>query len=292
MDAIRFVNIENVSEAAQQDDFKRPVQWKVAGPDTTLDASAVCYHMAAKLQKSQKVAVGFINSSWGGTTIQGWISAGALRTLKPYEQGVAAVATYARDRAQAVRDVERLQEQWWDAHDRNAKAQRAWIAPDFNDAAWPSMTPNGPWKESGIAAFAGFDGVAWFRTSVTLTERQASSANQLLLGQVDTFDTTWVNGVRVGSVSTGWVWREYGVPAGVFKPGRNVIAMRVLNAGGGGLTSAPAKRGIKTADGEFIALSGPWKYQLGMRATGLKVDPAPWDVPTSLTTLYNAMIAP
>jgi sialate O-acetylesterase len=83
------------------------------------------------------------------------------------------------------------------------------------------------------------------------------------------------------------------VPAGVFRPGRNLIAMRVLNAGqGGGPSGQPASRNIGTADGQVIPLPGAWKVQRGSALTGLSVPPAPWDVPTSLTTLYNGMIAP
>jgi len=87
--------------------------------------------------------------------------------------------------------------------------------------------------------------VSWYRTTVTLTEAQAKAANALHLGPVDTYDTTWVNGTRVGGANFSWMWRDYTVPAGVFKAGRNVIVMRVLNAGqGGGLSGSPALRTI------------------------------------------------
>jgi len=108
-----------------------------------------------------------------------------------------------------------------------------------------------------------------------------------------TYDSAWVNGMRVGGGRTTWVWRNYAVPADVFKPGRNVIAIGVLSGGtAGGLTGLPEQRGIETGDGQWIALSEPWKYKLGMRAKGLSPPPAPWDIPTSLSTRYNAMIAP
>ncbi|CAN7332119.1 glycoside hydrolase family 2 [Pseudoduganella sp. LjRoot289] len=290
---LRFVNIQLVSEAAIQSDLQRPVEWKVVTPKTAGDASAACYYMARTLQRTQKVPVGFIGSSWGGTTIQGWIGASSLKSLPAYVKGLEALADMASDRSKAMADEARRHEQWWDAHDPQAKAQRAWSSPGFDDAAWPSLTPTGSWKNAGAAALADFDGAAWFRTTVTLDEAQAQAANAVQLGPIDTYDSTWVNGVRVGGGSTAWVWRDYAVPAGVFKPGRNVIAVHVLGGGsGGGLTGLPEQRGIKTADGQFIKLSAPWKYQLGMRSKGLSIPPAPWDVPTSFSTLHNAMIAP
>ena len=290
---LRFINIQQSSEPAVQDDLKQPAEWKTVTSKSVGEASAVCYYMARTLQQTLKVPVGFIGSTWGGTTIQGWIGAASLKTLPAYARQLDALADKASNPAKAMADEARRHEQWWDAHDPQAKAQRAWSLPGFDDSAWPSLTPAGSWKEAGIPALADFDGAAWFRTSVTLDEAQAKAANAIQLGPIDTYDSTWVNGVRVGGGSTAWVWRDYAVPAGVFKAGRNVIAIRVLSGGsGGGLTGGPGNRGIKTGDGQLIALPAAWKYQLGMRSKGLSIPPSPWDIPTSLSTLHNAMIAP
>ncbi|MEO7494374.1 MAG: sialate O-acetylesterase [Massilia sp.] len=281
---LRFVNIERRGEAGVQRDLKRPATWNVVTPKTVGEASAVCYYMARSLQRQQKVAVGFIAPTWGGTTIQGWIGAASLRTLPDYAERLEALANMAVDPAKAMADEARRHQLWWEAHDPQAKAQRVWSAPAFDDAAWPELASQ---------SLTDFEGAAWFRTGVTLTEAQARTANGLQLGPVDNYDSTWVNGVRVGGGTVAWMWRDYAVPAGVFKPGRNVIAIRVLTNGkGGGLTGKPEQRGVRTSDGQFIALSAPWKYQLGMRARGLSIPPAPWQVPTSLSTLHNAMIAP
>ena len=290
---LRFVNIPHDSVPAPRQDLKDKAVWQVVGPDTVGEASAVCYYMARSLQKSQKVPVGFVHASWGGTTIQGWMTASSLGTLPSYADGLAAVSLLATDPAAANAREERRVEAWWDAHDPDAATQRAWRMPAFDDTAWPAIAPNGSWKDAGIAALADFDGVVWLRTDVTLTAAQAQAADRLQLGPIDTYDSTWVNGVRVGGGTIPWVWRDYRVPAGVFRAGRNVIAIRVLSGGtGGGLTGAPGQRGIGTADGQFIPLPPTWRYRTGMRARDLTVAGAPWDVPNSLTTLYNGMIAP
>jgi sialate O-acetylesterase len=292
-DQLRYLNVQKTSAATPQEELKGKVAWTPLTPKTVGDASAVCYYMARSLQARYKIPVGFIHASWGGTTIQSWIGAESLATLADYQGGVAAVAQYGADRAAGMRAEEARNDAWWEAHDPAAAAQRGWRAPDFDDAAWPAVTPSGSWKDSAVDGFKDFDGVAWYRTTVTLTAAQARKANQLHLGPVDTYDTTWVNGVRVGGSSTPWVWRDYDVPAGVFKAGRNVIAMRVLSGGqGGGLSGQPASRSIGMADGKQIALPAAWKVQRGSALKGLSVPPAPWDVPTSLTTLYNGMIAP
>ena len=292
-DSIRYLNVPRNSAATPQDEFKGPVAWTRMAADTVGDASAVCYYMARSLQASYKVPVGFIQASWGGTTIQGWIGAESLRTLGDYKAGVDAVAQYGADPVAAMRAQDARTEAWWKAHDAATAAQRAWAAPDFDDSAWPTITPTGSWKNSGMVGFKDFDGVAWYRTTVTLTEAQAKAANALHLGPVDTWDTTWVNGVRVGGGVFSWVWRDYAVPAGVFKAGSNVIAMRVLSGGqGGGLSGDPAMRNIGLADGQAVPLPAVWEVQRGSALKGLAVPPTPWDTLTSLTTLYNGMIAP
>ncbi|HZX25744.1 MAG TPA: sialate O-acetylesterase, partial [Telluria sp.] len=292
-DKLRYLNVQKESAAAPQEELKGPVAWTPLTPESVGDASAVCYYMARSLQASYNIPVGFVNASWGGTTIQSWIGSESLRTLPAYREGVAAVAQYGADPAAAMRAEDARSEVWWRAHDPAAATQRAWVAPDFDDAAWPTVVPTGSWKDSGLAGFKDFDGVAWYRTTVTLTAVQAKEANLLHLGPIDTYDSTWVNGVRVGGANLPWLWRDYPVPPGVFKPGRNVIVLRVLSGGqGGGLSGPPANRSIGLADGQAIPLPAAWKVQRGSPLKGLSLPPAPWLVPTSLTTLYNGMIAP
>ncbi len=302
---LRFIVIPQDSEPAPLADLKQPADWKVVGPDTVGDASAVCYHMALAIQKEQNVPIGMIDSYWGGTTIQSWISDASLRTLAKYGPGLDAVALLAQDPAKATAAESQSEEAWWDAHDPSNAANRAYIDPAYQDTgtgkkksrkskdnggAWTTLTADRGWKDSGIPALKDFDGVVWMRATVTLTADQAAKANELLLGPIDTYDTTWVNGAWIGSSAMSWLWRDYTVPAGVFRAGDNVITLRVL--GGGGLTGQPANRMIKTSDGQAIPLPTVWKVKAGMRATGLSLPPAPWAIPTSLTTLYNGMIAP
>lgn len=78
---LRFLTIDNASAPTPQTQLMKPASWKVAGPATSGDASAVCYYMSKAIQKEQKIAIGFIDSYWGGTTAQAWISAPALNRI-------------------------------------------------------------------------------------------------------------------------------------------------------------------------------------------------------------------
>ena len=73
-------------------------------------------------------------------------------------------------------------------------------------------------------------------------------------------DSTWVNGQRVGDSYSVSIWRQYKVSNKIFKPGRNVIAVRVLDTGGPGGLMTPDNQIIYTGTGKDITLTGPWKY--------------------------------
>ena len=289
---IRFANIVRETSPVLQEEFKTAPQWQVAGAQTTGQASAVCYHMARSLHRQYKVPVGFVNASWGGSSIQSWISGAAMRKLGTYEQVLDVVDAYGANVSAGMGAEEKRQEAWWASVDPGARAQRAWANPEFDDSAWPGMEAGARWSESPIESVSKHRGVVWFRATVDLTAQQAGAATQLLLGQIATADTTWVNGVRVGANINWWSGRDYAVPQGVLKPGKNVIAVRVLDDdNGGGLVSPADQRVLLTADGSRLALPLRWKYQLGSHLKATQ-PPTPWEPPTSVTTLYNGMIAP
>jgi sialate O-acetylesterase len=53
--------------------------WKVAGPDTTGDFTAIGYYFARSLYENLNVPVGIINSTRGASNIRGWMDPGALK---------------------------------------------------------------------------------------------------------------------------------------------------------------------------------------------------------------------
>jgi sialate O-acetylesterase len=57
-------------------------KWELSTPKNMLYFSAVAYHFALELKQQLKVPVGIINSSYGGSTIEGWMN---KETLREYE---------------------------------------------------------------------------------------------------------------------------------------------------------------------------------------------------------------
>ena len=124
--------------------------------------------------------------------------------------------------------------------------------PGISAAALPLLAADAP--ETGFAkvpvpvyweSYGGdwecADGEAVFRKTVNIPEAWNGKSLTLHLGPVDDFDSTYFNGVKVGSIdiTTPKYWsipRVYTIPAELVKAGRAVIAVRVFDhKGHGGL---------------------------------------------------------
>lgn len=96
-----------------------------------------------------------------------------------------------------------------------------------------------------------------FRKTIDIPESMIGKDIELELGVIDDFDETFFNGQKVGStdVSNAEYWgfeRKYKVPAGLVKPGKNVIAIRVFDRfGSGGLLGSekPMRISVAKQDG-------------------------------------------
>lgn len=290
---LRFITVARASSPTPLHELAAPAKWQTVGPDTG-DVSAVCYHMSKAIEKDQGVAVGMIDSFWGGTVIQAWISDQGLRPVKAYDTSLDALEHYAVAPDAAEAAWNQASRDSWQASEPDVATKLTWIKPAFDDAGWKSMTPSAPWEQSGDPDLANFDGIVWYRQVVTLTKAQAKAAKSLSLGPVDDADVTWVNGVLVGNTFGYDTPRDYTVPAGTFKAGRNVIVVRALDTGGGGgLWGKPEARKLVYEDGTAMTLPAEWKYKIsGQVVPGAPVLGEPWASPNGLTNLYNAMIAP
>ncbi|HNR75389.1 MAG TPA: plastocyanin/azurin family copper-binding protein, partial [Cyclobacteriaceae bacterium] len=107
------------------------------------------------------------------------------------------------------------------------------------------------------------DGLVWFRKAVELPASAAGKKGTISLGNIDDSDITYINGIKVGSIERRYNdKRVYEIPAGVLKAGKNSIAIRVEDTGGGGgLPGKPEELFLQTG-GTKISLAGNWKYDV------------------------------
>jgi len=266
-------------------------QWQVCSPQTVAGFSAVGYFFGRDLQKAIDVPIGLIHTSWGGTVAEAWTSAEAMETMDDFKPAVAQF----RERAEAMESgndkYEEQLSQWWRENDPGSAADKNWADPGLDAADWKTMNLPVGWEQAGLPDF---DGVVWFRTEFDLPESAAGKEATLSLGPIDDIDTTWINGIQVGG---GTVWnqpRVYKIPAGALKAGRNVVAIRVLDTGGGGGVIGQAEQlKIEPTAGQSISLAGAWRYKVSAALADTKPAPQRLDNNPNVTTvLYNGMIAP
>lgn len=286
---IRLLQTGKISKPAPQDDLPAGVVWKAATPTSAAEFSAACFLMGKDLRKSTNVPIGLIDATWGGSVIQDWISREGLSALKSYDEGLMVLDDYARDPAVG-------QSRWAAMLDRWAAAKLGaandGMRPDLDDRSWKTVPMENFWEN--YPGLEGFDGVVWLRTEITLTKAQAAQGATLALGPVDDMDTTFVNGREIGATQSWNGPRNYKIAPGVLKAGRNVLAVRAIDTGGGGGTWGKAvEKGLRFDDGSVAPLGGTWRYKIAAPLSRTALPPnAPWLGASGLSTLRNGMIAP
>ncbi|MEM8906684.1 MAG: sialate O-acetylesterase [Bacteroidota bacterium] len=260
-------------------------EWTVCTPETVGDFTAVGYFFARDLREQESVTIGLINSSWGGSRIEAWMSSESLGYQDPAAQQAALQAKIAEELAQAQAHFQKrlgevpTEDQGW----KEGKA--VWAAPDWPDQDWSTMTLPGLWESQG---WEQLDGVVWFRTTIQLSTQEAQQDLQLHLGKIDDSDITFVNGQEVGGKEMAWdTPRVYRVSASLLRPGANVIAIRVDDIGyGGGFHGEPELMFYQTGN-RHASLSIPWRYKIGKVAINAKTQHH-----HTPTLLYHKMIHP
>jgi sialate O-acetylesterase len=291
-DRIRMLKVGQKESVAPRGDFALPVQWQRTNPDNVPEFSAACYYFARELQKTIDVPMGLVDASWGGSRIEAWLSAEALRRIGGHDDALDVLAQYTNDPLAATASWGEVWAKWWNGRPGVAQGDEPWRADYAMDKAWRTAPRAlGAWETWGVPALADFNGMLWYRTTLTLTAAQAAQDAVLALGTVDEIDTTWVNGRGVGSAYIGEK-REYPLPRGLLHAGANTLAVNVLDTYvDGGITGPASTRVLRFADGSSIPLDGAWRYRIVPDAVGTP-PLAPWMSASGKTTLYNGMVAP
>ncbi|HEX8263024.1 MAG TPA: sialate O-acetylesterase, partial [Allosphingosinicella sp.] len=281
---LRLLTVPRKTATSAAAGFGGPVAWAPSSPESVRDFSAACYFMARDLRGSQKVPIGAIAASWGGTAIRSWMDEASGRAVGGEDSAL--LALYRRDPAAANRRFGERWQAWWRA--------RSPLEPwrDASALAWKPMPRIGYWEGWGDPAFEAFNGMMWARKTVTLSREEAARPATLSLGVVDEIEQTWVNGVPVGN-TFGWdVARDYPLPAGLLREGENVILVNLYDAYGAGGFQGPAEAlKLGFAGGGAKALGEGWEYAVAPSGLGEPPRP-PWDTAAGLSLIHNGMIAP
>lgn len=292
-DEIKNADNQNIRffTVPQKYNFKSPQteldggRWEATNPQTILNFSGVAYFFAKELSQKNKVAVGIIHASLGGSPIQAWMDE---NSLKKYPEYLDEAKKWQND--DLIKSTESgeqaLSKAWYAELDRSdIGLNQHWENFDLNDSDWKTMQIPGSWEDKE----GSFDGSVWFRKEINLNKNQVGKAAFLNLGRIKDADVTYMNGTKVGNVTYEYPPRWYDIPAGVLKEGKNVIAVRITNGSGKGQFIADKPYYLEIG-GQKIDLKTEWKYKIGSKMG--KMAPGTTFIRWKPTGLYNAMINP
>lgn len=260
--------------------------WQIATPQTVGEFTAVGYFFARDLQKELNVPIGLINTSWGGTIVETWISRDAIASFDEFSQHLPTIP--ATMEALNEKGKEKLKNRVLELQSEipGVDMTGTWAAETFDFSAWNTVDLPRLIDQAPLNAL---DGVVWFKRDI---EIPASALNQplvLSLGRIKDINQVYINGTKIGGHTKEFAKeRSYVIPANTFKSGKNNITIRIDNVGGsGGFLSD--KSWLFLSGGDFFeSLTGEWKYRIERIYTD-KAFAGPND---TSTLLFNAMIAP
>jgi len=261
-------------------------KWTVCSPKTAPDFSAVGFFFARDIHRAEKIPVGILFSACGGTPAEAWTSEAALQTMPTFRDMINTMRKQAGNPDMYAKQVA----QWYSDNDPGSAKNSDWSMMSLNTEDWtPVDIP---------AQFPGdFDGVIWYRKELDLPESWNGKTAVMHLCAIDDQDTTWINGIQIGSMDIWNAPRDYHIPNGVLRSGRNVIAIRVIDTGGpGGFFGKAEQMNMELMGDKSIApvsLAGQWHSRTGVSLSKTPRFPVRANNnPSAPTVLYNAMIAP
>jgi sialate O-acetylesterase len=163
---IRQFSVDWKTDTKPQEDCTG--KWTVAGPNTTADFSATGYFFARELQRTLQIPIGFINASFGGSSVEGWTSREALaneadpefaaqinRLIDDYENHDHLMAEYAATLSAWEAEYDR-------ADPRVPSDDNRWAAEQIDLASWQPITLPASLTQQGCPD----GGVVWLRREI------------------------------------------------------------------------------------------------------------------------------
>jgi sialate O-acetylesterase len=261
--------------------------WVSTNPETVLSFSAVAYFFAKDLYEKYNVPIGIINSSVGGTPVQSWVNSESLKNFPDYAQ----IAQRFQDATELERTLKAHQvktELWNKAITENDLGvnEQWFLESDLHEDDWETVNDINKLGEK--VNFPKY-GSMWFKTKIDIPANLAGNAATLSLGMMLTQDETYINGQKVGSINSSYTDRNYSIPLGLLKAGKNNLVIRLISPTTG-IGFNPKNSCQIKFNQDSIPLNNPWKFKFGIeleqlpKGNGLSLH--------SPTAYYYAMIQP
>lgn len=261
--------------------------WQEANPKDVLQFSAVAYFFAKAIHEKYNVPIGLINASVGGTPIEAWTSEEGLKefplALARLQKNKDTAYVNETNRAAFASNARRPA-----PNDRGLNGAVKWYDTSYVPRGWRNIHIPGYWEDQGVRDL---DGIVWYRKEIEVPASMTGMPAKLYLGRIVDADVLYVNGVQAGNTTYQYPQRRYVLPAGLLRPGKNILVVRVINHfGKGGFV--PDKPYAVLAGNQTIDLKGDWEYKVGDAFVPFQAGANAISLQNQPAALYNAMVAP
>ncbi len=322
---IRLIRVINQTNTHETQTHTRTTAWQPLSKQDAWQFSAVGYFLGKEMKRRHGVPQGIIQTSWGGTPIEAWLSSETMRSRWPeqYEETqvwddanmveawsrASAASSNRWEKMLAERDLG-LKEDWtsssyregpeWQAVEQFQPNLADWAQPQADDATNQGLKrrlaecqdlASYGLQSTQLVSGRSFCGTLYLRQHIHIDAAHAGRPALLLLGTLYDQDYTYLNGKEVGRTYYQYPPRRYSIPAGLLKEGDNVLTIRFVNKSGipHFIPEKPYMLVFEDTK-DTVRLATTWLKRVGctmptQRGGGAALQNLP-------STLYNAMLAP
>jgi sialate O-acetylesterase len=284
---IRLFNVPRITANSPLADIE-PSAWQICSPATVKDFSAIAYFFGQNVHKHLDVAVGIINSSWGATNVEAWMSAEVLATHPDFRNKV----IYADNDLAKWNEFVKNSIQADLTRDDMAKSANEGIKTgantlNYNDHAWTkSVYP----MDMNTIGLSGYWGLVWFRKHFELSKQDAGQKFKAHIPMNAREAIIYINGKEITTFQFPNGVKEFEIPAKILTLGKNMLAIRYYVHWGSAYIGTKAEECLLTGlkSNAKIDLSGEW-------SCSSKIEPQlpQWqDYYNKQSVQYNGRIAP
>ena len=279
---IREIKVNKSINTLPQNNIEK-TDWKVANASTIGDFSGVAYFFAKKMFQETKIPIGIINSSWGGTNIETWIPREGFESSEDFKSMISKMPKISVDSLLELSNATKVAQIEKKLNSKIANFnQEEFLNENFNGENLPEIKQPLIWENQG---YANLDGIVWLRKTIFLKEEDLQNDAKIYLGRIDDNDETYFNGVKIGGINQYDADRIYTLPKNILKLGKNIIAIKVTDTGGGGGMWSEDEIVKLVTSKNTISLAGNWKFRVVEISKIISENSFP-------SLAYNGMIAP
>ncbi len=187
---LRLLLVKDKASGYPLEDIGTEQSWTVCSPATAANFSAVAYFFGRDLSAREHVPIGLIDSSWGGTPAEAWMSLQGISSDASLMPVFAARAQMAKEYTDLPATLAAEKREDEVAHSRNLPAPEHPWRPDFNswDPGWLFNGMVAPFTSFGIK------GVIWYQGESNASSERAPLYAKLFPALIADWRNHWQQG--------------------------------------------------------------------------------------------------